>query len=189
MDSALIVSNSEKSIAFFVEMLKAISCEKISTVSSCGEARRLLIQQDFDLFIINSPLPDESGERLALYIVEKTASQVILIVKSELYDDVTALVENAGVSTIAKPLNRNIFWSTLKLVSATHTRMRKMHAENKKLVQKIEDIKVVDRAKYLLISYLKMTESEAHKYIEKQAMDSRMTKRKVAERILKTYEY
>jgi response regulator NasT len=188
MESALIVSNTEKSISFFMEMLKAISCEHITTVHTCGEARRLLLDRDFDLFLINAPLQDESGEELALYIVEKSASQVILVVKTELYDDVTARVEDAGVSTVAKPINRSIFWSALKLAGATHTRMRKIRTENKKLIRKIEDIKVVDRAKYLLISYLSMTEAEAHRYIERQAMDARMTKRAVAERILKTYE-
>ena len=43
----------------------------------------------------------------------------------------------------------------------------------------------MDRAKCVLIEYLKMTESEAHRFIEKQAMDMRITKREVAERILK----
>jgi response regulator NasT len=188
MESALVVSGSEKSIAFFTEMLKAISCDNITTVNTCGDARRMIMHRDFDITIINSPLQDESGESLALHIIEKTASQVILVVKAEHYEDVTALVEDAGISTIAKPINRSVFWSTLKLLNAMHTRMRRMQNENKKLVRKIEDIKVVNRAKYLLITYLSMTEAEAHRYIERQAMDSRMTKRAVAERILKTYE-
>ena len=66
--------------------------------------------------------------------------------------------------------------------------MQSMQSENRRLVQKLEDIRVVDRAKCMLISYLSMSESEAHKYIEKQAMDKRLTKREIAERILKTYE-
>ena len=40
-----------------------------------------------------------------------------------------------------------------------------------------------------LIQYLSMTESQAHRYIEKQAMDMRLPKRAVAESILNTYEY
>jgi AmiR/NasT family two-component response regulator len=53
---------------------------------------------------------------------------------------------------------------------------------------KIEEIRLVNRAKAILIQYLKMTEQEAHKYIEKQAMDLRITKREVATSILNTYE-
>ena len=57
-----------------------------------------------------------------------------------------------------------------------------------KLLQKIEDIKMIDRAKCILIQYLNMTESEAHRYIEKQAMDMRTTRKTIAEGILRTYE-
>ena len=56
------------------------------------------------------------------------------------------------------------------------------------LEQKIEDIRIIDRAKCILISHLSMSEPEAHRYIEKQAMDMRLTRRKVAEQILKIYE-
>ena len=63
-----------------------------------------------------------------------------------------------------------------------------MRAENSKLKQKIEDIRIIDRAKCILISYLGMSEQEAHRYIEKKAMDMRITKRAVAEGILKIYE-
>ena len=52
----------------------------------------------------------------------------------------------------------------------------------------MEDIRLVDRAKCILISQMDMREEEAHRYLEKQAMDRRTTKRAVAEGILKTYE-
>jgi response regulator NasT len=63
-----------------------------------------------------------------------------------------------------------------------------MQTENEHLRQKIEDIRIVDRAKWILVSYMQMNEKEAHRYIEKQAMDLRTTKREVAEGLLKTYE-
>ncbi|MPN53777.1 hypothetical protein SDC9_201443 [bioreactor metagenome] len=47
---------------------------------------------------------------------------------------------------------------------------------------------MIDRAKMLLISHLAFSEAQAHRYIEKQAMDMRATKRAIAEEILKTYE-
>ena len=51
----------------------------------------------------------------------------------------------------------------------------------------MEEIRIVNRAKCLLISELKMTESEAHRYIEKNAMDNCIPKRKAAENIIKIY--
>jgi len=189
MDSALIISYSAKSAAYLAEILREASVTDITTISNAGEARRLLIEKDFDLSIVNAPLPDEFGESLARNIAEKETSQVILIVKAELFDEVSDRVEEYGVITIAKPISKAFFWNALKLASATHKKVKAIQNENKKLIQKIEDIRIVDRAKCILISHLSMTEPEAHRYIEKQAMDMRMTRRKVAEEILKIYEY
>ena len=54
--------------------------------------------------------------------------------------------------------------------------------------EKMEEIRIINRAKWLLIEQLKMTENEAHRYIEKQAMDRCVTRRTVAENILSTYK-
>ena len=56
------------------------------------------------------------------------------------------------------------------------------------LQEKMEEIRLVNRAKWLLIEELKMTEQEAHRYIEKQAMDRCVTRRAVAEQILSIYQ-
>lgn len=188
MDSILIVSSSKKGIDFFTDVLSQNSYGEIVTVKNGGEARRLLIERDFDLCIINAPLIDEFGDEFANNIVSTGIGQAILIVKSDIYDEVSEKVEAFGVITIAKPMNRTIFWSALKLVNATYNKMYKLKRENNKLLQKIEDIRMIDRAKCILIQYLNMTESEAHRYIEKQAMDMRSTKRVIAEGILRTYE-
>ena len=188
MESALIISYTEKSIAFFTEMLNTASYNQIVALPTCGEARRRLLSQDFDLVIINAPLRDESGENLARHIASKSVGQVILVVKSEYFDAVSSICEDDGVLTIAKPINRSVFWSFLKLAKASQNKLARMQKENSKLKQKIEDIRIVDRAKCILISFLNMSEKEAHRYIEKQAMDTRQSKREIAEGILKTYE-
>lgn len=188
MDSALIISNSEKIAASLAEMLAQASVTDITTTSNGGEARRMLIEKDFDLYIVNTPLPDEFGESLALNIASKETSVVILIVKAELMDEVSDRVEDYGVITLAKPVSRSLFWNAIKLAAATHKKLKAIHNENVKLIQKIEDIRIIDRAKCILISHFSLTEPEAHRYIEKQAMDMRITRRKVAEEILKMYE-
>lgn len=187
-ESALIVSSTEKSIAFLTEMLNAASVNQITALQSAGEARRLLLERDFDLVIINAPLRDESGESLSRYIASKGLAQVIFIVKSEYFDAVSAVCEGDGVLTVSKPVNRAVFWSALKLAGAAQNRLQRMKDENNRLKQKIEDIRIIDRAKCILISHLNMSEQEAHRYIEKQAMDMRAAKRVIAEGILKTYE-
>lgn len=49
------------------------------------------------------------------------------------------------------------------------------------------EIRVVNRAKWILITELKMSEPDAHRYIEKQSMDQCISKRQIAEEIIKTY--
>jgi len=188
MENALIVSSTEKSISFFIEMLGAASFAQTTAVQSCAEARQLFLERDFDLVIINAPLRDESGESLSRHIATRNIGQVILVVRSEYFDEVSAACEDDGVLTVAKPMNRTVFWSALKLAKSAQSRLKQMQTENSRLKQKIEDIRIVDRAKWLLVSYLNMSEQEAHRYIEKRAMDMRVTKRAVAEGILKTYE-
>lgn len=188
MDSVLLVTSSEKSLSFFMDILSHNAVSEVVTAQNCGKARRLLIERVFDLCIINAPLPDEFGENFAVSVASMGMSQVILLVKSDVYDEVSSQVESNGVFVVSKPVSKSMLWSVLKLANAAFNRMSTLNKENNQLLQKIEDIRLIDRAKCLLIEYLSMTEAQAHKYIEKQAMDLRVTKKAVANRILKTYE-
>ncbi len=188
MESALIISHSEKGIDVIEKILKLMSCKKIATVKSASEARRAVSVKEFDLFIINSPINSDVGEGLAKELVSLDVSQVIIIVKNDSYDYVSSLVEDFGVITLSKPINKSQLWVALKLAKASHQRLKKMKKMNVKLTQKIDDIKIVDRAKRVLITHLNMSEEKAHKFIEKKAMDTRMSRREIAENILKTYE-
>ena len=67
-------------------------------------------------------------------------------------------------------------------------RMLTVNKENEKLRHIVEDMKIINRAKLLLITCLNMTEQEAHRYLEKQAMDMRMSKMQIAMQVIKTYE-
>ena len=137
--------------------------------------------------LIDSPLPDESGESLARHIAAKSLTQVILVVDSERFNAVSAVCGEEGILTISKPVDKVFFCFALSLVKSVAWKLKRAETEKKKLKQKIEDIRIIDKAKCLLISYLSLTEQESHRFIEKQAMDLRSTKRAIAERILKTY--
>lgn len=188
MNCALIVSYAKKGIELFTELLTAASFNQILSARSCSDARRLLLEREFDIVVINSPLPDETGEALAKDIATKGLSQVILIVPSEHFNEVSAICEDYGILSISKPVIKELCWSAIKFAVTAQKRMNTIRSENAQLKQKIEDIKIIDRAKCILISVLNMTEQEAHRYIEKQAMDMRLTRRIVAENILKSYE-
>ncbi|WP_242956564.1 ANTAR domain-containing response regulator [Tyzzerella sp. An114] len=187
--SALIVSGTEKGSNLIEDLMRNTSgISDFFYTRNGSEARRMLIENSYDIIIINTPLADEFGHDLALYASTNTVSGLILIVKSEIYEEVCDRVEDYGILVLSKPLSRQTFYSAVKLVSATQKRLLILEKENMKLQKKIEEIRLVDRAKCVLIQYLNMTEAEAHRYIEKQAMDMRKTKKTIAENILNTYD-
>jgi len=117
------------------------------------------------------------------------SGEVVILVKEEKFSETLIRQAEYGIITVSKPIQPTAFWQALKLAEAIYRRVELLRADNKKLQQKLDDIKLIDRAKLLLISRLNMTEPEAHRYIERQAMDRRQTKREIAAGIIGTYEY
>lgn len=188
MNSVLIVSSSDKGVELLTQLLNANAPASITSATNSSEARRLLNNFEYDLIIINAPLKDEFGDNLSTTITEISASGVILVVKSEIADDISAKVEDYGVLVVSKPIIRQVFFQSLKLALASKKRILGLKNENIHLQHKLEEIRIVTRAKCVLIQYLNMTENQAHRYIEKQAMDMRTTREEISQRILKTYE-
>ena len=92
-----------------------------------------------------------------------------------------------GVLVVAKPLNRAALLQAIRMGKAMHGRMMHMKAENDKLKKKQEELRCVTRAKCILIEREQSTEEQAHRYIEKLAMDTRRNRREVAMEILSRY--
>ena len=188
MEQVLLVSSSLNVTALLADLLKAQGIVRISSASHGGEARRLLSQLEYSLIIVNTPLEDEFGYELALLAAKNSLSGVMLLVKNEMAEEISGRVEKSGVMVVPKPISRQMFYQALKLLQASSSRVQGLKNENRKLQDKIEEIRMVDRAKCAIIQYLNMTEPQAHRYIEKQAMDLRITRKEVARGILETYE-
>lgn len=188
MDSVLIVSAPGSGRQFIDVLSKSHLYGRLENIPSGGDARRRLLEDEFDLIVINTPLSDETGIGLALHLSVNTDSGVLLMVKGEIQYEVADKVEEYGVLVASKPVGRQVFFQSLRLLTAARRRTVILKTENIKLQHKIDEIRLVDRAKCALIQYLSLTEQQAHRYIEKQSMDSRKSRRETAEQILKTYE-
>lgn len=185
--SVLVVSEKDKLYDSLREILPIETYSPMDLVHSAGEARRKLVSGRYDLLIINAPLHDDFGTQLALDMSD-TSMGILLIVKADLFDSVSYKVENCGVFTLAKPNSKQAIYSAVKLLSAMNAKLKKMEKIEHALKEKMADIRIVNRAKWLLIENLKMSENDAHYYIEKQAMDMRMSRREVAQGIIRTYD-
>lgn len=78
-------------------------------------------------------------------------------------------LEARGALVLQKPLNKALFLRTVRLAMVARRRLLEIKTENAGLHHKIEEIRLIDRAKCVLIQYLGLTEPQAHRYIEKQA--------------------
>lgn len=188
MKNAIILSGNEKVASAIGDILKEVSIEDTKTYSHASAVRGEIDYGEGNLYIINTPLVDESGVDISIEIARKQAAEVILIVKEELIPSIEKLVVQHGVFLVSKPIQKPMLFNALKMALSAHSRMKRMQVEHERLLAEIEDMKVINRAKCLLISCLRMTEDEAHRYIERQAMDMRITKRGVAEGVLRTYD-
>ena len=184
----LIVSAAEKFTSTTMTLLPMTDYYPVDTAKSVGQARRALLERSYDIVIVNAPLPDDFGMQLAIDVCNDSAAGALLLVKSELYDDVYARVVEFGVLTLSKPTSQSVMTQSLRTLCAMRERMRRAEEKQASVEEKIQEIRMVNHAKWLLIQCLSMTEADAHRYIEKQAMDTRQSKRAVAENIIKTYE-
>ncbi len=186
--SVLIVTASERFTDSIMPLLPMTDYWPVQTASSVAEARRWLADTEFDIVLINTPLPDDFGMHLAIDICTGSGSGVLLLVKNDHYNEIYSKVVRYGVITLSKPTNRQMVAQNLRILCATRERIRQMQAKQATVEEKIKEIRLVNRAKWLLIECLNMTEAEAHRYIEKQAMDLRISRREAAENIIKTYK-
>ncbi len=183
----LIAGANDRTFDSLRELLPPDSYEAPLRAGSAGEVKRMLLETDVDLVILNAPLRDEFGTQLALNLSRDNLC-VLMLVPAESFDAVCYKVEDEGILTLSKPVSRNGLLGAIKLLTAMRGKLRKLDRQNQALQEKMQDIRTVNRAKWLLIEIKRMTENEAHYYIEKQAMDMRLSRREVAENIIRTYD-
>ena len=186
----LIVSGSEKGRIYFKNILLDSNFTfNIHVLSDSYEARRQLLNNKFEIIIVNSPLLDESGLNFAIHAKTNSNSIVIYVVKAEAFDDVINKALENNILIIGKPLNKALFYQTLNNVLILEQRKREYENEIDKLKNKLEETRLVSKAKCLLVEHKHITEEDAHKYIEKKAMDSRDKKINIAIEIIRSYTY
>lgn len=187
LHNLLIVSSSDKGKYYIKNLLlESHHTYFFKMCSSANEARRELLNNDYELVIINAPLLDDEGDHLAISIKEETSSEVLLIVKTDQYDSFSFMMDQ-GVFTIPKPVNKSFFYQLVSAALIVVNKKKTLQKEIVQLKQKMEEMRLIHKAKCLLVEKCSLSEAEAHKMIEKTAMDTRDKKVTIAMRIIKKY--
>ena len=181
--SVLIVSSSEQFNTMTKKILPDRRFDVVEIRISASAARRELLVREYDLIIINAPLQDGMGTDFVMDIVDKHSSGIIFAVPTELYSNANDHLIDYGVLTISKPLKLSEMERMVKLLIAMNDRLRQAQKKIKTLTEKMDELKVVSRAKIVLVER-GMSESEAHDHIIREAMNRGLTKRQVAEEIV-----
>ena len=183
--SVLIAAATEKTAAQIKGILPS-GFGKTSFQLSMTKVKQKLAEESFDLLIIYTPLPDEFGLQSAVELSSKyPAMSILLLVGKDVYQEALYRAGDSEIMILARPLSASHFSATLQLLNAVSRKVHNLMSDNMKLQRKLEDERYVGRAKCLLIEKEGMTEAEAHKYLEKQAMNASVTRREVALRVIR----
>lgn len=184
MGLALIVSAGSNANEYLARHISELGYTRPTIVASGGEARRQLDSRDFEVVIINTPLPDEFGHELGVDAVGKSRAGVILLAKTGTAEQIADKLQDYGVLVLGKPFSGVQFRQAVQIAASCYRRLDLLRAENDRLMDKIAQLRLVDRAKCYLIEHRQMTEADAHRLIEKRAMDTRRSRGEVAQEIL-----
>lgn len=182
--SVLVVSASDSFNTVVSPLLSESHCAPIRFVSDVSSARRALADRSYDFVIINAPLPDDIGMRLAIDAADQRGTVVLFLIRSEYHDEIHNRVVEHGVFTLPKPLSKPSMINALSWLSSAREKLRRAEKKTLSVEEKMEEIRLVNRAKWILISEKGMDEADAHRLIEKQAMDRCISKKAVAESII-----
>ena len=158
-----------------------------SRALTAREAKSLISDRSFDMVVVNCPVGEDSGTGIAAFVAECSNAGCVLLAKAEDIEILRETAESTGSAVVRKqPLNKTAFRSALKLVSSLRRRLLCIGSQS--FGRTDEELKTIGRAKLALMQYLKFTEEQANRYLEKQAMDLRIPKSEAALRVIKMYD-
>ncbi|MDD6204797.1 MAG: ANTAR domain-containing protein [Firmicutes bacterium] len=187
MRGGVLIASQQSGCEAVKQLLAGTGYDDITVCGSGAEARRTLSVRDFSLVLVNTPLPDEAGHELAAEAAARCEMGTVLFIKNEFQEEFSARLAPHGVLVLPKPLSKAFFLQTLRLMEVAAYRLYSLKNENIKLKNKLEEVRMVDRAKCILIQYEGLNEQQAHRYIEKRAMDKRQTRREVAAAVIEEH--
>lgn len=182
--SVLLLSASE---VFNRAVLPLLPSSRFYPVTLVTDLRAAKDCAPCDLVIVNAPLPGGDSLSYCSGLLEASDSAILLLVPRDQLEHAEDRMLPYGVMTLGKPLSSGLLTQSLRALCSMRERLRSREQKQQTVEQTIEEIKLINRAKWLLITCLNMTEDEAHRYISKLAMQQKRQKREIAESIIRTY--
>jgi response regulator NasT len=165
-----------------VEMLTEAGYEVIAQATNGEEAIALASEHKPDLAILDVQMPVLDGISAAEKII---AIAPVLMLTAFSQRELVDRARDAGVMAyVVKPFTISDLVPAIEIAISRHTQMRSLADEVANLHDRLETRKVIDRAKGILMKALNLTEPEAFSWIQRAAMDRRITMKEVAEAVI-----
>ena len=157
------------------------------TADGLDEAERKLAQLDPALVVWQCDAPGLPALRQCVRLAEGSEAVFLLLVRPGTYEAVWQFVQAAGICVMSWPAPQEVFRQTLRHLLLLKKSLRAMQEKTDQLQSQLQDMKRIQKAKSLLMNQLGMSEADAHRWIEKAAMDRCVKKREIAETIIRMY--
>jgi len=165
-----------------VEMLTEAGYEVIAQATNGEEAIELANEYKPDLAILDVQMPVLDGISAAEKIISIAP---VLMLTAFSQRELVDRASDAGVMEyVVKPFTISDLVPAIEIAISRHTQMRSLADEVANLHDRLETRKIIDRAKGILMKALNLTEPEAFSWIQRAAMDRRITMKEVAEAVI-----
>jgi response regulator NasT len=179
----IVVAEDEALIRMdLVEMLGEAGYLVVAQASDGAEAITLVAEHKPDLAILDVKMPILDGISAAEEII---ATCPVLMLTAFSQRELVDRARDAGVMAyVLKPFTINDLVPAIEIAISRHLQMKSLAAEVADLHERLETRKVIDRAKGILMAALNLTEPQAFSWIQKAAMDRRLTMKEVAQAVI-----
>ena len=158
---------------------------RVLTAETVQEARRAVEREKIALMVIFSPLKDEEEIPRLFDMADRRGIAAGYIVGREIYGETAYRLEGRNVFVVAYPLQMDQVLQIVSFLYQVQKRFWLVLSEQERLQRQVQDIQIVCRVKCMLVEKREMTEEEAHHFIEQEAMNTGLSKREAALKILK----
>jgi len=165
-----------------VEMLREAGYDVVGAASDGSEAVSLAETLKPDLTILDVKMPVLDGISAAEKII--AISPVLMLTAFSQKDLVERARDAGAMAYVVKPFTINDLLPAIEISISRHKQMKSLESEVADLHDRLETRKVIDRAKGILMKALNLSEPEAFSWIQRAAMDRRITMKEVSEAVI-----
>ena len=165
-----------------VEMLVEAGYEVVAEAADGAQAIELAQLHKPDLAILDVKMPVLDGISAAEKIISIAP---VLMLTAFSQRELVERARDAGVMAyVVKPFSIGDLVPAIEIAISRHLQMRTLADEVADLHERLETRKLIDRAKGILMQALNLAEPEAFSWIQRAAMDRRLTMKEVAQAVI-----